>query len=110
MTNVFFFVYQLEAVLAEMRRTLAPGGRIAIYTDATAFMAPPFIAHRMGFYTDDPLSSVLQDDGYAAITLQRTGPGRRMQLATDRNGAAHEPARYQSAEPGDFSSVLTGRS
>jgi SAM-dependent methyltransferase len=85
MTNVFFFLYQPEAVLTEIRRTLAPGGRIAIYTDATAFMAPPFIAHRMRFYTDDQLRGVVQDAGYAAITVQRTGPGRRMQLVTARN-------------------------
>jgi SAM-dependent methyltransferase len=86
MTNVFFFLYQPEAVLAEMRRTLAPGGRIAIYTDSTAFMAPPFIAHRMRFYSDDELCRVLQDAGYVGIALQRTGPGRRMQLVTARNG------------------------
>jgi ubiquinone/menaquinone biosynthesis C-methylase UbiE len=93
MTNVFFFLYQPEAVLAEIRRTLAPGARIAIYTDASAFMAPPFIAHRMRFYTDDQLRGVLQDAGYTAITLQRTGPGRRMQLLTARNGTGNEPAR-----------------
>jgi ubiquinone/menaquinone biosynthesis C-methylase UbiE len=93
MTNVFFFLYQPEAVLTEIRRTLAPGGRIAIHTDATAFMAPPFIAHRMRFYTDDQLCGVLQDAGYTAITLQRTGPRRRMQLVTARNGTAHEPVR-----------------
>jgi SAM-dependent methyltransferase len=93
MTNVFFFLYQPEAVLTEIRRKLAPGGRMAIHTDATAFMAPPFIAHRMRFYTDDQLCSVLQDAGYIAITLQRTGPGRRMQLVTARSGTAHEPVR-----------------
>jgi ubiquinone/menaquinone biosynthesis C-methylase UbiE len=93
MTNVFFFLYQPEAVLSEIRRTLAPGGRIAIHTDATAFMAPPFISHRMRFYTDDQLCGVLQDAGYTAITLQRTGPRRRMQLVTARNGTAHEPVR-----------------
>jgi ubiquinone/menaquinone biosynthesis C-methylase UbiE len=93
MTNVFFFLYQPEAVLTEIRRTLAPGGRIAIYTDATAFMAPAFVAHRMRFYTDEQLCGVLHDAGYAAITLQRTGSGRRMQLVTARNGTAHGPLR-----------------
>jgi SAM-dependent methyltransferase len=93
MTNVFFFLYAPEAVLVEIRRTLAPGGRIAIYTDTSGFMAPPFIAHRMRFYTDDELRGMLRDAGYEAIALQRTGPGRRMQLVTARNGTARESVR-----------------
>jgi ubiquinone/menaquinone biosynthesis C-methylase UbiE len=84
MTNVFFFLYRPEAVLAEIKRTLAPAGRVAIYTNATAFMAPPPIAHRMNFYTDDELHGLLQRAGYAEITVRRTGPGNRMQLATAR--------------------------
>jgi SAM-dependent methyltransferase len=40
-TNAFFFFADPGAMLAEARRTLAPGGRIAVYTAATAYMAPP---------------------------------------------------------------------
>jgi SAM-dependent methyltransferase len=82
MTNVFFFLYRPDAVLAEISRTLAPGGRVAIHTDATGFMAPPPIARRMRFYTDDELRELLKQAGYAEITVRRTGPGERMQLAT----------------------------
>jgi SAM-dependent methyltransferase len=97
MTNVFFFLYEPAVVLAEVRRTLASGGRIAIYTDATGFMAPPFVAHRMRFYTDDQLRGMLQDAGYTEIALQRTGPGRRMQLVTGRNETAHETVQSPAA-------------
>ena len=84
MTNVFFFLYRPDAVLAEIQRTLAPGGRVAIHTDATGFMAPQPIARRMRFYTDDELRDLLEQAGYAEITVRRTGPGERMQLATAR--------------------------
>jgi ubiquinone/menaquinone biosynthesis C-methylase UbiE len=84
MTNVFFFLYRPEAVLAEIGRTLGPGGRIAIHTDATAFLVPPPIARRMRFYTDDELDGLLRRAGYAEISVGRTGPGERMQLATAR--------------------------
>jgi SAM-dependent methyltransferase len=87
MTNVFFFLYRPEAVLAEIRRTLAPAGRVAIYTDATAFRAPPPIARRMRFYTDDELGGLLRRAGYTEIAVRRTGPGKRMQLATARKPA-----------------------
>jgi ubiquinone/menaquinone biosynthesis C-methylase UbiE len=91
MTNVFFFLYRPEAVLAEVRRTLAPAGRVAIYTDATAFMAPPPIARRMRFYTDDELGGLLRRAGYTEIAVRRTGPGNRMQLATARKPAVGGP-------------------
>jgi ubiquinone/menaquinone biosynthesis C-methylase UbiE len=84
MTNVFFFLYHPDAVLAEIQRTLAPGGRVAIHTDSTGFLAPPPIARRMRFYTDDELRDLLKRAGYAEVTVRRTGPGERMQLATAR--------------------------
>ncbi|MGH2860627.1 MAG: class I SAM-dependent methyltransferase [Solirubrobacteraceae bacterium] len=91
-TNAFFFFDEPQAVLAEVHRTLAPDRRIAIYTDATAFMAPPPVARRMHFYSDEELRGLLERAGYTQINLQRKGPGGRMQLATARK-AASEPAR-----------------
>jgi SAM-dependent methyltransferase len=87
MTNVFFFLYQPDAVLAEIQRTLAPGGRIAIHTDATGLLAPPPIARRMRFYADDELRDLLKQAGYTEVTVRRTGPGERMQLATARKAS-----------------------
>ena len=59
-------------------------GEIAIHTDATGFMAPPPIARRMRLYTDDELRDLLEQAGYAEISVRRIGPGERMQLATAR--------------------------
>jgi SAM-dependent methyltransferase len=102
MTNVFFFLYRPDAVLAEIQRTLAPGGRVAIHTDATGFMAPPPIAHRMRFYTDDELRDLLKQAGYTEIAVRRTGPGERMQLATARKpGGARPGSGVVSAGSGE---------
>ncbi len=86
-TNAFFFFDRPDAVLAEAHRTLAPGGRIAIYTNATGYMAPPPIARRMRFYTDDQLRGLLEGAGFEDVAVRRTGKGR-MQLATGRRATA----------------------
>jgi hypothetical protein len=77
------FLYRPDAVLAEIRRTLAPGGRVAIHTDATGFMAPPPIARRMRLHRRRAPRPAQTAD-YADITVRRTGPGERVQLATAR--------------------------
>jgi ubiquinone/menaquinone biosynthesis C-methylase UbiE len=82
MTNVFFFLYALAAVLAEVHRVLADDGRLAIYTAATAWMAPPPIARRMRFYDDDQLAALLTAAGFVDVAVRRKPPGERMQLVT----------------------------
>jgi SAM-dependent methyltransferase len=84
--NAFFFFDAPEAMLAEVYRTLAPTGRIAIHTAATA---PPLIGRRMRIYTDDDLVTMLNDAGYEHIGLRRTGPGSRDQLVIARKPAGH---------------------
>lgn len=83
--NAFFFFEDPRAVLAEVYRTLAPGGRLAIHTAATA---PPLIARRMHLYTDRELVRMLEDAGYEDVVLRRTGPGGRDQLVTACKAAA----------------------
>jgi SAM-dependent methyltransferase len=83
--NAFFFFDDPRAVLAEIYRTLAPAGRMAIHTAATA---PPLIARRMHLYTDRELVRMLEDAGYEPVGLQRTGSGGRDQLVTARKPAA----------------------
>jgi ubiquinone/menaquinone biosynthesis C-methylase UbiE len=56
-TNAFFFFNAPDTMLAEVYRTLAPGGRIAIHTAATA---PPIVARRMHLYGDDELLHMLE--------------------------------------------------
>jgi ubiquinone/menaquinone biosynthesis C-methylase UbiE len=83
--NAFFFFSAPQAVLADVYRTLAPAGRIAIHTTDTA---PPIIARRMRLYSDDELKRMLERAGYEQIVLQRTGPGRRSQLVSALKPAA----------------------
>jgi ubiquinone/menaquinone biosynthesis C-methylase UbiE len=79
--NAFFFFPDPEATLAEVYRTLAPAGRLAIHTSA---FAPPLIADHMRVYTDDELTRELEHAGFEQITVRRTGPGGREQLVTAR--------------------------
>jgi SAM-dependent methyltransferase len=83
--NAFFFFDDPRAVLAEMYRTLAPTGRIAIHTLATA---PRPISDRMRLYTDEDLMGMLGDTGYEQIALRRTGPRAGAQLVTACKPAA----------------------
>jgi ubiquinone/menaquinone biosynthesis C-methylase UbiE len=84
MTNVFFFLHAPAVVLAEVHRVLADHGRLAIYTAATAWMAPPPIARRMRFYEDEQLAALLTAVRFVEVAVRRRGPGGRMQLATGR--------------------------
>jgi ubiquinone/menaquinone biosynthesis C-methylase UbiE len=77
--NAFFFFDHPEKMLAEVYRTLAPAGRIAICTTDTA---PSPIAQRMHLYTDEELERMLSRAGFTQITVARTGPHGRMQLVT----------------------------
>jgi len=82
--NAFFFFNAPQAMLTEVYRTLAPGGRIAIHTAATA---PSFVARRMRLYSDGELLQMLERSGYEHIALRRTGRGEQMQLVTARKPA-----------------------
>jgi SAM-dependent methyltransferase len=83
--NAFFFFNEPGAMLAEVYRTLAPAGRIAIHTAATA---PSVVARHMHLYSDDELQSMLEHAGYQDIAVQRTGANAQMQLVTARKPAA----------------------
>ncbi len=86
--NAFFFFDAPEAMLAELYRTLAPGGRIAIHTAATA---PSLVARRMLLYSDDELLRMLERAGFEDIALRRTGSSEQMQLLTASKPAADVP-------------------
>jgi ubiquinone/menaquinone biosynthesis C-methylase UbiE len=88
--NAFFFFNEPQAMLAEVYRTLAPSGRIAIHTAATA---PQIVARHMYLYSDRELECMLEHAGYQHIAVHRTGPREQMQLVTARKpaaGVAHE--------------------
>ena len=71
--NAFFFFDAPQAVLAEVYRTLAPAGRIAIHTAATA---PSIVARRMHLYSDRELLRMLEHAGYRAHCRATDGTGR----------------------------------
>jgi len=77
--NCFFFFDAPQAVLAEVFRTLAPTGRIAVHTVA---VAPRPIARHLHLYTDGDLVRMFEDAGYEHIALRRTGAGAQAQLVT----------------------------
>jgi ubiquinone/menaquinone biosynthesis C-methylase UbiE len=83
--NAFFFFDEPQAMLAEVYRTLAPAGRIAIHTAATA---PPIVAQHMHLYSDHELEYMLERAGYEHVAVQRTGANAQMQLVTARKPAA----------------------
>jgi SAM-dependent methyltransferase len=81
----FFFPDALQA-LREMRRVLAPNGRIAIYTtspEAKGTMAAPYpLATRGHFYTDEGLHQLALEGGFSAAQVSRPDESGWAQLLT----------------------------
>jgi ubiquinone/menaquinone biosynthesis C-methylase UbiE len=80
----FFFFADGGRALREMRRVLAPGGRLAIYTtapEAKGTMAAPYpLATRGHFYSDDELRQLALDAGFTNAVVTRTDESGWSQL------------------------------
>jgi ubiquinone/menaquinone biosynthesis C-methylase UbiE len=74
MMQVFFFLPDAEAVLAECRRVLRPGGRLAVFTISELARgtpaAPEPMASRSRFYTEDELVRLARAAGFADASVE----------------------------------------
>ncbi len=80
MSVVFFFLAEPNRVLAECRRVLVPGGRIAVYTTSPELRgtpaAPEPIASLGYFYEDDELAAVARRSGFKAVSVENEDGGQ----------------------------------
>jgi SAM-dependent methyltransferase len=75
MTGVFGFISNPLAVLSEIRRVLAPGGRLVLFTGTRKLLgtpaAPEPVASRLFFYEDHELEELARKVGFAEEHLER---------------------------------------
>ncbi|WP_330231063.1 class I SAM-dependent methyltransferase [Nocardia sp. NBC_00508] len=73
--NVLFFV-SVPALLAELHRVLAPGGRLVLHTVAPEpprSLMPAPVAERVRFHSDTELVSMLEAAGFLQPRVQQVG-------------------------------------
>jgi SAM-dependent methyltransferase len=75
MTGVFGFISNPVEVLTEIRRVLAPGGRLVLFTGTKKLLgtpaAPEPMASRLHCYEDDELEELARQAGFAETHLER---------------------------------------
>jgi uncharacterized protein YndB with AHSA1/START domain len=95
MTQVFFFLRDAAAVLAQCRRVLGDGGRLAVYTASPELRgtpaAPEPIVRQMQFYSDSELERMAAGAGFGAVSVQRSG-GAQLLVARATAARSESPA------------------
>lgn len=87
--NMFFFVYDPPAVLAELHRILTPGGRLVIATISGPLPAPSLrnwwlyqpMGPALNVHTDEEMHALLTDAGFTGIGVRSEGGALALQLA-----------------------------
>jgi ubiquinone/menaquinone biosynthesis C-methylase UbiE len=87
--NMFFFIYDPAAVLAELHRVLAPCGRLVIASLSGPlppaslrnwWLYPP-MGPALNVHTDGQMEAMLTDAGFTDIRVTSNGGGLALQLA-----------------------------
>ncbi len=75
MTGVFAFIADPLRTLSEIRRVLAPGGRLALFTCSDAMRgtpaAPEPVASRLHFYKELELEDLAQQAGFSSARVEQ---------------------------------------
>ena len=82
--NTIYFWSDAGRGLRELRRVLAPGGRLLLgYGDLDAMAAMPFTAHGFRLYQADEVEGLLRSAGFEAVVSRRHGRGRDAFVLTE---------------------------